>query len=186
MRADWQAGAALRFFLVIWRSRLIDCSRAPFDPRHKAACPQESYARKERAESVRQKHRPRRDHRVGQYGFKLVLRLLLHWSTSACILDLSGAVTIGPATPPCNITPTAKEAKVKKKSPQPLRSHRWHGAKDTRAFGHRSRAAQTGCGRSEDAGKQASAIIGSGSGETWRGLLSFLARPLRVAERAPA
>jgi len=31
-----------------------------------------------------------------------------------------------------------------KKKPEELRSHRWYGAKDLRAFGHRSRAAQVG------------------------------------------
>ncbi len=75
---------------------------------------------------------------------------------------------------------------MKKKTPEQPCSHRRYGAKDTRAFGHRSRAAQMGYERSDYAGKPASAIISSGSGETWCGLLSLRARPLRVAERARA
>lgn len=75
---------------------------------------------------------------------------------------------------------------MKKKTPEQLRSHRRYGAKDMRSFGHRSRTARMGYDRSDYAGKPVIAIIGSGSGETWRGLLSLQARPLRVAERAPA
>ena len=75
---------------------------------------------------------------------------------------------------------------MKKKTPEQLRSYRRHGAKDTRAFGHRSRTARMGYERSDYAGKPVNAIISSGSGETWRGPLSLRARPLRAAERAPA
>jgi dihydroxy-acid dehydratase len=52
---------------------------------------------------------------------------------------------------------------VKKKTPEQLRSHRWYGAKDMRAFGHRSRTAQMGYDRSDYAGKPVIAIINTWS-----------------------
>jgi dihydroxy-acid dehydratase len=53
--------------------------------------------------------------------------------------------------------------KLKKKTPEQLRSHRWYGARDMRAFGHRSRTAQMGYDRSDYAGKPVIAIINTWS-----------------------
>jgi dihydroxy-acid dehydratase len=50
-----------------------------------------------------------------------------------------------------------------RKKPEQLRSHRWYGAKDLRAFGHRSRTAQMGFDRSDYAGKPVIAIINTWS-----------------------
>jgi dihydroxy-acid dehydratase len=50
-----------------------------------------------------------------------------------------------------------------KKRPQELRSHRWFGVQDLRAFGHRSRAAQMGYDRSDYAGKPVIAIVNTWS-----------------------
>ncbi len=50
-----------------------------------------------------------------------------------------------------------------RKKPQELRSHRWYGAHDLRAFGHRSRTAQMGYDRSDYAGKPVIAIINTWS-----------------------
>jgi dihydroxy-acid dehydratase len=50
-----------------------------------------------------------------------------------------------------------------KKKPDELRSHRWYGAQDLRAFGHRSRTAQMGYDRSDYAGKPVIAIINTWS-----------------------
>jgi len=47
--------------------------------------------------------------------------------------------------------------------PEELRSHRWYGVKDLRAFGHRSRTAQMGYHRSDYAGKPVIAIINTWS-----------------------
>jgi dihydroxy-acid dehydratase len=52
---------------------------------------------------------------------------------------------------------------ISKKKPQDLRSHRWYGANDLRAFGHRSRTAQMGYDRSDYAGKPVIAIINTWS-----------------------
>jgi dihydroxy-acid dehydratase len=52
---------------------------------------------------------------------------------------------------------------MKKKRPQDLRSHRWFGVEDLRAFGHRSRTAQMGYDRSDYAGKPVIAIINTWS-----------------------
>jgi len=49
------------------------------------------------------------------------------------------------------------------KKPEELRSHRWYGANDLRAFGHRSRTAQMGYDRSDYAGKPVIAIINTWS-----------------------
>ncbi len=43
-----------------------------------------------------------------------------------------------------------------RKSPQELRSHRWLGRDDLRAFGHRSRLRQLGYDRADWAGKPVS------------------------------
>src|SRR5712692_1937265 len=51
----------------------------------------------------------------------------------------------------------------KKKRPEELRSYRWYGAQDLRAFGHRSRTAQMGYDRSDYAGKPVIAIINTWS-----------------------
>jgi len=50
-----------------------------------------------------------------------------------------------------------------RKKPEELRSHRWYGAKDLRAFGHRSRTAQMGYDRSDYAGKPVIAILNTWS-----------------------
>ena len=50
-----------------------------------------------------------------------------------------------------------------KKSPDQLRSHRWFGANDLRAFGHRSRAQQMGYDVQDFAGKPVIAIINTWS-----------------------
>ena len=50
-----------------------------------------------------------------------------------------------------------------RKKPDELRSHRWYGAQDLRAFGHRSRTAQMGYDRSDYAGKPVIAIINTWS-----------------------
>jgi dihydroxy-acid dehydratase len=50
-----------------------------------------------------------------------------------------------------------------RKRPEDLRSHRWYGARDLRAFGHRSRTAQMGYDRSDYAGKPVIAIINTWS-----------------------
>ena len=49
------------------------------------------------------------------------------------------------------------------KRPEDLRSHRWYGVDDLRAFGHRSRTAQMGYHRSDYAGKPVIAIINTWS-----------------------
>jgi dihydroxy-acid dehydratase len=49
------------------------------------------------------------------------------------------------------------------KRPEDLRSHRWYGARDLRAFGHRSRTAQMGYDRSDYAGKPVIAIVNTWS-----------------------
>ena len=50
-----------------------------------------------------------------------------------------------------------------RKTPEELRSHRWYGVQDLRAFGHRSRTAQMGYHRSDYAGKPVIAIINTWS-----------------------
>jgi dihydroxy-acid dehydratase len=52
---------------------------------------------------------------------------------------------------------------TRRKKPEELRSHRWYGAHDLRAFGHRSRTAQMGYDRSDYAGKPVIAIINTWS-----------------------
>jgi len=51
----------------------------------------------------------------------------------------------------------------KKMSPEQLRSHRWLGAKDLRAFGHRSRTLQMGFAREDYEGKPVIAILNTWS-----------------------
>ena len=50
-----------------------------------------------------------------------------------------------------------------RKRPEELRSHRWYGVDDLRAFGHRSRSAQMGYSRSDYAGKPVIAIVNTWS-----------------------
>ena len=50
-----------------------------------------------------------------------------------------------------------------RKKPEELRSHRWYGAQDMRAFGHRSRTLQTGFAREDFAGKPVIAIVNTWS-----------------------
>jgi dihydroxy-acid dehydratase len=52
---------------------------------------------------------------------------------------------------------------LSKKKPEELRSYRWYGAHDLRAFGHRSRTAQMGYDRTDYAGKPVIAIINTWS-----------------------
>jgi len=52
---------------------------------------------------------------------------------------------------------------LNRKKPEDLRSYRWYGARDLRAFGHRSRTAQMGYDRSDYAGKPVIAIINTWS-----------------------
>jgi dihydroxy-acid dehydratase len=51
----------------------------------------------------------------------------------------------------------------RRKKPEELRSHRWYGVDDLRAFGHRSRTAQMGYDRSDYAGKPVIGIINTWS-----------------------
>jgi dihydroxy-acid dehydratase len=51
----------------------------------------------------------------------------------------------------------------RKRKPEELRSYRWYGAHDLRAFGHRSRTAQMGYERGDYAGKPVIAIINTWS-----------------------
>ena len=50
-----------------------------------------------------------------------------------------------------------------RKKPEELRSHRWYGTNDLRAFGHRSRSAQMGYSRADYLGKPVIAIINTWS-----------------------
>ena len=50
-----------------------------------------------------------------------------------------------------------------RKKPEELRSHRWYGAQDLRAFGHRSRTLQIGFTREDFAGKPVIAIVNTWS-----------------------
>ena len=50
-----------------------------------------------------------------------------------------------------------------RKRPEELRSHRWYGVSDLRAFGHRSRTKQMGYGREEFAGKPVIGVINTWS-----------------------
>jgi dihydroxy-acid dehydratase len=52
---------------------------------------------------------------------------------------------------------------MKKKTPEQLRSHRWFGVEDLRAFGHRSRTKQMGYARADFAGKPVIAIVNTWS-----------------------
>jgi len=52
---------------------------------------------------------------------------------------------------------------VSRKRPEDLRSHRWYGASDLRAFGHRSRTAQMGYSRADYLGKPVIAILNTWS-----------------------
>ena len=54
----------------------------------------------------------------------------------------------------------------KKKSPETLRSYRWLGPDNLRAFGHRSRLRQLGYDRADWAGKP-KIISGLGLGDGW-------------------
>lgn len=51
----------------------------------------------------------------------------------------------------------------RKKTPESLRSHRWYGAQDLRAFGHRSRTMQMGFDRSDFVGKPVIGIVNTWS-----------------------
>jgi len=52
---------------------------------------------------------------------------------------------------------------TRRKRPEELRSHRWYGAADLRAFGHRSRTAQMGYSRADYLGKPVIAIVNTWS-----------------------
>ena len=63
-----------------------------------------------------------------------------------------------------NATDAATEnAMTARKKPEELRSNRWYGPNDTRAFGHRSRTAQMGYSRADYQGKPVIAIINTWS-----------------------
>ena len=65
-----------------------------------------------------------------------------------------------------------------KKKPQDLRSHRWYGTPDLRAFGHRSRTKQMGYGAEDYAGKPVIGIV-----NTWSDINSCHSHfPQRVDE----
>ena len=51
----------------------------------------------------------------------------------------------------------------RRKQPEQLRSHRWFGVKDLRAFGHRSRAKQMGFAAADYAGKPVIAVVNTWS-----------------------
>jgi dihydroxy-acid dehydratase len=55
------------------------------------------------------------------------------------------------------------EAIMRRRRPEELRSHRWYGAADLRAFGHRSRTLQMGYAREDFAGKPVIGIINTWS-----------------------
>ena len=65
------------------------------------------------------------------------------------------------------VTHEARKANIaamaKKLTPQDLRSHRWFGVDDLRAFGHRSRLLQMGYAREDFAGKPVIAILNTWS-----------------------
>jgi len=52
---------------------------------------------------------------------------------------------------------------TQRKKPEELRSHRWYGAQDLRAFGHRSRTLQIGFAREDFAGKPVIGIVNTWS-----------------------
>src|SRR5437762_13880981 len=52
---------------------------------------------------------------------------------------------------------------IARRKPEELRSHRWFGASDMRAFGHHSRAAQMGYSRRDYLGKPIIAIVNTWS-----------------------
>ena len=52
---------------------------------------------------------------------------------------------------------------MRRKRPEELRSHRWFGVDDLRAFGHRSRLLQTGLGEADFRGKPVIGIINTWS-----------------------
>ena len=58
---------------------------------------------------------------------------------------------------------TEGSAIMTRKTPEQLRSHRWFGVHDLRAFGHRSRIRQMGYGREDYAGKPVIGIINTWS-----------------------
>jgi dihydroxy-acid dehydratase len=59
------------------------------------------------------------------------------------------------------VSQTKKPRRIE--SPEALRSHRWYGAQNLRAFGHRSRTAQMGYSRADYAGKPVIAIVNTWS-----------------------
>ncbi len=65
-------------------------------------------------------------------------------------------------------TPRAERTGAKlretRKSPEELRSHRWYGVHDMRAFGHRSRTKQMGYDETDFAGKPVIGVINTWSG----------------------
>jgi dihydroxy-acid dehydratase len=61
---------------------------------------------------------------------------------------------------PCRL---ARVNTRKRKSPEELRSHRWYGANNLRAFGHRSRTAQMGYSPADYAGKPVIAVLNTWS-----------------------
>ena len=60
---------------------------------------------------------------------------------------------------PCSRRTRGCRAVASRKRPEDLRSHRWFGVENLRAFGHRSRIAQMGYDRDDYAGKPVIAVI---------------------------
>jgi dihydroxy-acid dehydratase len=69
--------------------------------------------------------------------------------------------------PPLNARSSTRRSEInvssRRRKPEDLRSHRWFGVQDLRAFGHRSRALQMGYSREDFAGKPVIAIINTWS-----------------------
>ena len=61
------------------------------------------------------------------------------------------------------VNPRKDDSTMARKRPEDLRSHRWYGVNDLRAFGHRSRMAQMGYDRADYAGKPVIGIINTWS-----------------------
>ena len=62
-------------------------------------------------------------------------------------------------SPPTGRWPRSRAMAPPRKRPEDLRSHRWFGVENLRAFGHRSRVAQMGYDRADYAGKPVIAIV---------------------------
>src|SRR5262249_2038848 len=79
---------------------------------------------------------------------------------AACLLPLHVDCRAGKAVGP---PPEQEDRSMNRKRPQDLRSHRWLGVNDLRAFGHRSRLKQFGYDDSDWAGRPVIGIINTWS-----------------------